>query len=306
MFTENNILKQMQQYLLVQNRINDENLPLEKEITFKYITIRYDEYIPSKVSKTTIVIFHGVGGNGRLHSFIAVPLVKAGFNVICPDLPGYGYTQIHKIFDYSTWIDAGSFIVNREIDTGNDVFVFGLSPGGMLAYIVTCKVKKDKGLMITNILDNRLQIVRDYSANNKFHSRFGIKFLSFLLSFIKGIKVPVKMVANMKAIVNSNEVLKLLLFVHPEIDEWNPFEISRLFFDKIQTAKKVVILKNAGHFPIELPGLNQLEVACIDFIVKGLVLIQAASEMAIEYCGYAFASPKLASGQLRIFGKRYE
>ncbi len=303
MFKENVIWEQVQQHLPEHNRISDEISPAEKFITYKDIDIRYDEYVPAKTSKITVVIFHGVGGNGRLLSFIAVPLVKAGFNVICPDLPGYGYTKINRSFDYFTWIDVGSFIVNKEVEAGKKVFVFGLSAGGMLAYNVACKVKSIKGLIITNLLDNRLQIVRDYSARNKFHSRIGIKFLEFLPRFMKRIKIPVKMAANMKAIVNNNEVLNLLLkdkvgsgssvsiefllsmmnsvpltepedftvcpvlMVHPEIDEWTPVEISRLFFDKIKAENKLVILEKAGHFPIEFPGLEQLEMACIDFIM---------------------------------------
>ena len=304
MFSNNDIWKQVQEHLPVENRISDDNMPSEKKVSFQDIEIRYDEYSPKEGSNNSIIIFHGVGGNGRLLSFIAVPLVKAGFNVICPDLPGYGYTKIEKSFDYSTWIDVGSFMVNREIEAGRNAYVFGLSAGGMLAYNVTCNVKKVRGLIITNILDNRLQIVRDYSAKNKFHSRVGIKVLESLPSTFKKIKVPVKMVANMKAIVNDSHVLRLLLkdkvgsgssvsigfllsmmnaipliepenfnicpvlLAHPEVDKWTPTEISRLFFDKIQSPKEIKILNNAGHFPIEIPGLQQLEETSIDFLIK--------------------------------------
>lgn len=211
MFKDNLIWKEVQKYLPEHNRISDEVTPSEKTVDFSDIKIRYDEYVPAKSFEKIIVIFHGVGGNGRLLSFIAVPLVKAGFKVICPDLPGYGYTQINKSFEYSTWIDVGSFIVNKEVETGKDVYVFGLSTGGMLAYNVTCKVKGIKGLIFTNILDNRLQIVRDYSAKNKFHSRIGTNLFEILPAFIRKVKIPVKMVANMNAIVNNRNLLKLLL-----------------------------------------------------------------------------------------------
>ena len=43
--------------------------------------------------KGRVVIFHGTGGNGRLMSFIAVPLARAGYEVVCPDLPLYGLTR---------------------------------------------------------------------------------------------------------------------------------------------------------------------------------------------------------------------
>ncbi len=304
MFSNNDIWKKVQEHLPVENRISDDNMPLENRVSFGDIDIRYDEYLPKIKSNNSIIIFHGVGGNGRLLSFIAAPLAAAGFNVVCPDLPGFGYTKIERAFDYSTWIDVGTFMVNREIQAGRNTYVFGLSAGGMLAYNVTCNVKKVKGLLITNILDNRLQIVRDYSAKNKFHSRVGIKVLRSLPSTFKKIKVPVKMVANMKAIVNDSHVLKLLLkdkvgsgssvfigflismmdavpliepenfnicpvlLVHPEIDLWTPTKISRLFFDKLQSSKEIKILNNAGHFPIETPGLQQLVNSSIEFLLK--------------------------------------
>ncbi len=304
MFIDNIIWKQIQQHLPEHNRISEKISLSEKKIIFNDIEIRYDEYFPKKPSTTTVVIFHGVGGNGRLLSFIAVPLVKAGYNVICPDLPGYGYTKIKKSFNYSTWIEVGSIITKKEVKAGKNVYILGLSAGGMLGYNIACKVKNIKGLIITNLLDNRLQIVRDYSARNKFHSRIGIKLLYLLPGFMKRINIPVKTVVNMKAIVNKKEVLSLLLkdkvgsgssvsiefllsmmksnpllepeefsicpvlLTHPEIDKWTPVEISRLFFDKLNTEKKLILLENAGHFPIESPGLQQLETACIEFISK--------------------------------------
>lgn len=307
MFKENIFWEKIQSFIPEHNRISDEFMPVEKTIMFNEMEIRFDEFKPKEKSDISIVIFHGVGGNGRLLSFIAVPLVKAGFNVICPDLPGYGYTKVNKTFDYTTWIDVGSFIVNKEIEKGRRVYVFGLSAGGMLAYNVSCSIKKVDGLIVTNILDNRHQTVRDYSAKNRFHSRIGIKLLNFLPVFIqKKAKIPVKEVANMRTIVNNRNLMKLLLkdkvgsgsnvsiyflmtmmksipliepddyflcpvlLVHPGDDRWTPVEISRLFFDKIKAPKRLTILENAGHFPIESPGLQQLEVECIDFIKNGL------------------------------------
>lgn len=302
MFSDNPIWQQVQQYLPEENRISTVLYPEEKTVIYKDISIRYDEYLPDRKSRGTVVILHGVGGNGRLLSFIAVPLLRAGYKVICPDLPGYGYTKSPGSFDYSTWIDVASFLVEREIISDSNVFVFGLSAGGMLAFNVCCKVKKVKGLIVTNILDNRLQVVRDYSAKNKFHSRVGIKILQLLPGFLKHIPVPVKTVANMKAIVNSSSVLKLLLrdkvgsgssvslsfllsmmnsipllepeaydicpvlLLHPALDKWTPVEISRFFFDKINSPKKVFMLDNAGHFPIESPGLQQLGERSIEFL----------------------------------------
>lgn len=303
MFKENKHWREIQDFLPEHNHVSEDCKPQEKWINCNGINIRYDEYKPQKNSNITIVALHGVGGNGRLLSFIAVPLVKAGFNVICPDLPGFGYTKIDSSFDYTKWIEVGTFMANEELNKGRKLFMFGLSAGGMLAYNVACKIGRVEGLLVTNILDNRYQIVRDCSAKNKFHSRIGLKILKFLPEFLKTIKIPVKAIANTRTLVNKNKVLlnillkdkvgagssvpiKFLLsimdmipqsepedfkicpvlMVHPENDQWTPVEISRLFFDRIGYKKSLVLLENAGHFPIETPGLQQLEKACIDFI----------------------------------------
>lgn len=302
MYKDNVYWKMIEGFLPEENRITSEKTPKEKWYSLKGMKIRYDEYFPKEKSDTSIVMLHGVGGNGRLLSFLAVPLVDAGYHVICPDLPGYGYTETEEDFDYSLWIDMGEYVVNREQEKGRKVFLFGLSAGGMLAYNVACRVGSLHGLMLSTILDNRYQIVRDYSAKNRFHSRVGIKVLAALPPFIQRVKIPVKGVANTRKIVNRKDLLKIMLkdktgsgssvsikfiismmnmipliepedfsicpvlLAHPGDDRWTPVEISRLFFDRIKADKKVVILENAGHFPVETPGLQQLSESVIDFI----------------------------------------
>ena len=61
-----------------------------------------------------------------------------------------------------------------------------------------------------------------------------------------------------------------VLLAHPEADRWTPVEVSRLFFDKISAPKRLRMLENAGHFPIESPGLQQLEAECVDLIKNGI------------------------------------
>lgn len=262
--------------------------------------IHIDEY--ERNAKTTVVVLHGVGGNGRLVSFFAVPLVREGYNVICPDLPGYGLTKYNKRLSYNDWIEVGSKIVEKELLKSRNVFLIGLSAGGMLAYNVACKQQGISGLIVSNLLDNREEEVRIYSAKNKFQAKYGIKVLDLLPSFLKKFKLPIKMVTNMDALVNNKEILKVLLkdkygagssvelgfllsmmnsspikepenfdkqpvlMVHPGNDLWTPLRISEIFFNKISSKKRKVVLEKAGHFPVEEPGLTQMEEAIIKFI----------------------------------------
>jgi len=67
-----------------------------------------------------------------------------------------------------------------------------------------------------------------------------------------------------------------MLLAHPEKDLWTPVEISELFFNRLNKInKQLVILENAGHFPIESPGLQQLAVLIIIavlFLIKVIKL----------------------------------
>ena len=284
------------------NRITKYNQPEEIYWDWGGNKIHIDYYLNFN-SKAKIILLHGVGGNGRLLSFIGAPLHKRGFEVIAPDLPGYGLTQWDGNINYDHWIELVDGLINEEVEKDNRlVFLFGLSAGGMLAYQVRCINKKVSGLIATNILDQRLSAVRDASAINKYMSKIGISVLKFLHLLNKNMKLPMRIVANMNAIVNNEEFLSLLikdkrssgasvpislmlslistapqiepenftscpfLLVHPEKDEWTPVALSLLFYNRLGCNKKLSILENAGHFPIEHPGLTQLEDRIVEFI----------------------------------------
>ena len=303
MYTNDATWKKLQAFLPEQNRISDFCTPTETLHAFGTMNIHIDTYNEQNNNGITLVLFHGVGGNGRLLSFIAVPLAKRGYKIVCPDLPGYGYTEYDGRPTYQIWIDTGVHIVREELPHCKKLFVLGLSAGGMLAYNVACSVPNISGVIVTTILDNRLKTVRDYSSKNKLQSRIALPLLPFVPRFLQHMKIPVKAVTNMNAIVNNEQVLSLLLqdtrgagssvylgflcsmmesipvtepeafsipllLCHPEKDHWTPERISWLFFDRIHSTKECHILENAGHFPIEQPGLKQLEDHIAAFIKK--------------------------------------
>ncbi len=300
MYENETLWKELQALLPEKNRLSGRITPIEKFKTINSINVHIDEY--EQNSNTSIIVFHGVGGNGRIVSFFAVPLFQAGYNVICPDLPGYGFTKYNKKIRYSDWIDVGVNLVESELNKSRNVFLIGLSAGGMLAYNVSCRNSGISGLIFTNILDSREEEVRIYSAKSKFQAKYGIRFLNFIPEYLRSFKIPIKMVTNMNGLVNNKNVLKVLLkdkhgpgsnvdinfllsmmnynpevepenfndipvlMVHPGKDLWTPVKVSDLFFNKIASEKKRVILDNAGHFPIEEPGLTQMESSIKAFI----------------------------------------
>lgn len=119
---------------------------------------------------------------------------------------------------------------------------------------------------------------------------------------VRAIKIPMKWVSKMSALVNNPEALKILLkdkysagasisfkfgstfmsykpdipfdefdrcpvlLAQPDDDRWTPLAASQKFMDQLQVKKKIIMLENAGHYPMETPGLNQLEKGMVDFI----------------------------------------
>ena len=285
-------------------RINTINKPMEYFRNYNDIKIHLDHYKCSE-SKIKIILLHGVGGNGRLLSFIAVPLHKQGFEIIVPDLPGYGLTKVNKAVTYTDWVNSVNQLISSEStkDT-RPIILFGLSAGGMLAYHTTCINGNVSGLIGTNFLDQRIREVRDASASNKYVSRFGLPVLNLLSKVNDSIKLPMKALTNMNAIVNNKPLLKLLLedttssnthvslrfilsliaadykiepedfnicpvlMVHPGKDMWTPLKLSKLFYDRLKCNKQLIILENACHFPIEEASVEQLKQAVVNYIAE--------------------------------------
>ncbi|MCC0647738.1 alpha/beta fold hydrolase [Clostridioides sp. ZZV15-6598] len=295
--------KLVQPYLPLNNQLREKNLPNEYFIKWEGINIHIDHY---KVDnhKGTVIVFHGVGGNGRLLSSLSLPLVEAGYEVICPDLPLYGNTEILNVLKitYDTWVDCGTFLVNYFQDKGEKISLFGLSAGGFLAYQVACNCKNIYALMASCFLDQRIPIVIEQTAISPLIGKVSKKCLPVANKLFPNFKIPIKLVGNMKKIVNNKNLAKILikdkkssgsrvtisflygmlspsvsiepenfndcpvLLVHPENDCWTDVSLSKLFFDRLTDNKKITMLEGAGHFPIEENGLNKMSSSCIIFL----------------------------------------
>ncbi|MNZ58406.1 Alpha/beta hydrolase family protein [compost metagenome] len=303
MYKNDMIWKEIQNYLPCQNRLDDTTMPKEFFLELSDGNrIHLDVYSP-KSAKATIILFHGVGGNGRLLSFLAVPLYRCGYEVICPDLPLYGYSECSGTITYDTWVADASEITDYYVRIGKPTFVFGLSAGGMLAYQVACEIPSIRGVLATCILDQRLREITEKTSSNPHLIKLGLPVLAYLSKLLPNIKIPMKWVANMRAIVNHDSLAKLLMsdqkssgakislaflhtmlhpkisiepsdfripfsLLHPENDRWTDVSLSRIFYDKLGGEKEISMLNGAGHFPIEEEGLNALIRNSIQFIEK--------------------------------------
>ncbi|MBH0781144.1 alpha/beta hydrolase [Nocardia bovistercoris] len=186
------------------------------------------------------------------------------------------------------------------------IVLFGLSAGGMLAYHVAAEAPKDtlSGIVGTTFLDQRDQRVRDATSHDLLHSRLGIPLMHLVAHTpLGGFRYPMTLAAKMSALVENPAALRVMtrdrtsggnwvsarflasytsyvpavepeqfdhcpiLLTQPERDRWSPLPLSERFLARVtRVPVRTIGLENAGHYPLEEPGLRQLEDAVAEFV----------------------------------------
>ena len=296
--------EQYQKFFPEEMRITPGNGPTEEWMEWRSMRIHVDR-MPAPNAPLKVIFIHGAGGNGRLLAPYARLLQTGGYEVVAPDLPPYGLSHIDSVkrVDYQLWIDVLVELIDRELERdGKPIVLLGSSIGGMLAYHTAVQSKRVSGLIVTAFVDTSQPDVRDQLAPNKLISRTGRRVMDTFPSLLDSLKIPVTQVSRMNLITNDAEMTELIikdvhaagtkvpirllrtflnmepalkpeefdvcpvLLVHPELDPMTPFRLSQPFFDKLNVRKECVILKGAGHFPIEPQGLEQMKSAVLSFL----------------------------------------
>lgn len=255
-------------------------------------------------ARARVLLLHGGGGHGRLLGPYAWSLALHGFECLCPDLPGYGLTRTpnKSKLVYDHWREVAAGLIEAERRRGGALFVFGLSMGGMLAYDAVTMAGAAEGLIATCFLDPTRKAVRRAVVRRPWMARFVDPMLRSAPRSLNGLMVPMSLAGNMKAIANfpalsaaiaadpraggnsmpagflrswlespplsppeSFDICPVLM-VHPEDDRWTDVSISDGFFDLLPVMKRRVLLRGAGHFPVERPGVEQMDAAIANFI----------------------------------------
>lgn len=207
---------------------------------------------------------------------------------------------------YDDWVKIGSEFVDHELENDSrPIVLYGLSAGGMEAYHVAALNKKVKGVVGMTFMDLSDWKTRDQASRNMLMSRFGMPMASVqaMIPLLRSIRMPMWLVSRMSTLVNNPEALKVcmldptsaarwnsarflgthasykpamepenfdvcpLLLTQPAEDFWTPRWVSEVFFARIKKVQvKIVELENAGHYPLEDPGLQQMADAIIEFL----------------------------------------
>jgi len=188
---------------------------------------------------------------------------------------------------YEHWVKVGAEILKHYQQQSPPVFLFGLSAGGMLAYQVASEGQRVRGIIATCILDQRNSLVTRRTARHPLIGAFSKPLMGIVHRIVGAFKIPMKLVANMKAIANdsalASEMMKdqrasgasvpltflytmltpdiqvepeaftacPFLLAHPGDDRWTALDLSLIFYQRLACVKEVAILEGAGHCPIE-------------------------------------------------------
>lgn len=255
-----------------------------------------DEHAPVK-----LLALHGGGGNGRLLASVGIA-ARGVAETVAPDLPGYGHTRLaSSSYTYDDWVDCVEALVDAEVARDErPVVLFGASMGGMLAYDVAARTSTVRGVIATCLLEPRDAQVRRAVVRHPTLT-YGIPVLLALSLLLDGLRVPIRWLADVRAIANDpaladacindpvgggnrvplsflaswlqskrpippEQFATPVLLVHPGKDRWTPSRLSRTFLDRIAATTTYVELENCGHFPVEEPGITAMADAILAFL----------------------------------------
>ncbi|VFN03720.1 MAG: Lysophospholipase, alpha-beta hydrolase superfamily [Candidatus Kentron sp. G] len=311
------VWKDIQTFLPEDKRLTPKTTPREEIWEWRGHKVHLD-HLGNTDSPVKVILFHGVGTNGRQMSMIiGAPLFRLGYDVVAIDMPTYGLTRVNpgeKVI-YDDWVAlASDFVHAEQANTNRPVFLYGVSAGGMLAYHVAAHMTANAmagpgmiaGIGGTTFLDQRERTVRDKTSRNLFMSRIGAPFAHLAARTpLSGLEIPMRLASKMHRLTNNPDALRVflkdrtsagnwasmgflssylryrpaiepeafhvcpILLTQPAVDTWTPLALSELFLDRIRhVATEVVILENAGHYPMEEPGLTRMSEAIHSFILS--------------------------------------
>jgi pimeloyl-ACP methyl ester carboxylesterase len=101
-----------------------------QSVTVSGIRVHYDEFGPS--GGPPVVLVHGLGGRAEDWLNLSAYLVKAGYRVYTPDLPGYGDSEKPASFSYSIPDEAAIVVGYLDALGLKQVDLGGISMGGWI------------------------------------------------------------------------------------------------------------------------------------------------------------------------------
>jgi pimeloyl-ACP methyl ester carboxylesterase len=250
--------------------------------------INVEVYNSGKPNSSTIVFSHGIAGYARVLLPFLIPLFEKGYNIVAPDLMGFGYNTGLK-GDY-TWNnhlenlkDATLFAKNKF--TGK-VFLGGASMGGPLAYATDARYNCADGLICWCLFDFADKEFINKETNTKRLTYPLLPFLKLSSALLGKMRLKTEYFVSYDTLTESTEFNHLLkedpqagtlislrgatslvtqskpdvlhaqynkpvLVCQPENDRMTPAYYTQKVFEKLKSTQNKYVPFIGGHFPID-------------------------------------------------------
>lgn len=235
----------------------------------------------------------------RGYETIAIDMPTFGMTEVAPN----------ALVTYDDWVQIGSDLVDVEAAKDDrPIFLYGLSAGGMETFNVASVNSKVRGIVGMTFLDQQSATVRRATALDPVTGTLGASTTKALARTpIRKLRVPMRAVSKMSALVNDRQALRAfykdptsagnratvtfldsylnyrpdvapadfdtcpILLTQPAADRWTPLALSEPFLSQVKKVPvSTVMLENAGHYPLEQPGLDQM-VEAVDGFYAGIL-----------------------------------
>jgi len=286
-------------------RSTPETAPEESWWPWRGHTIHVDRLVPGSARGLRVLMVHGGGGNGRMLLPAARLVADAGYEVLAPDLPGFGMTEVDEeaLVTYPSWVECLSdFIEHESADDDRPFVAFGMSIGGISAYNLAATSSRVAGAIATMLNDPREDDVRRALARTPSTVGLSAALLNFTQSLTDRVRLPMRWFSSLGTIANDPRLVEIIkhdpavggakmqlaflrtlinepfsvepedyaggpiLVLHPDEDRWTPAALSERFVARIAGESTFERLTNCGHFPLEPPGVERMRDAVLAFL----------------------------------------
>ncbi len=252
--------------------------------------INLEIYDTGNKNAPTIIFAHGIAGYARLLLPFTIPLFERGFNLVVPDMQGYGYNEgLRGDFEWNVHkqnlIDTAKYARSRF---KGKVVIGGASMGGPLAYAAACEDENFNALVCWCLIDFA---DREFMINETSTKRFTyilIPIFKIMSKLFGKMRLKTYRLISYDTLTESDELNKLIkqdpqagthitlrgaaslvlqskpkkphesfkiptFIMQPGADEMTPKYYTKKVFQKLGSKnKKYVEIKNQAHFPANM------------------------------------------------------
>lgn len=240
-----------------------------------------------------VLLVHGAGAHAEALWPVAAQLAPLGVDLTAVDLPCYGRTEAPRRSSvrYQDWIDLLVDLVDAE-DDGRPLLLMGGSIGGLLAVEAAARSGKVQAVAATCLMDPTSRSSRARMTRWGRLALLGMPLLPLVRGLMARVPLRVSWVARLEAMGRDPQLGRLcaqdprggasliplglmasylthphqaarqcpvpVTLVHPACDAWTPLALSEATLSTLPGPTRRVLLREAGHFPLEEEGLRDL------------------------------------------------